>query len=247
MLRSFVAPLRTVVIGAGGGIGRAFVDALATDAAVGRVEAFARRPLPDLGRKVRTHGLDLTEDASLDAAAALLGEGPPLDLVIVATGMLHDEVRGVAPEKTWRHLERAALERAFAINTIGPALVAQRLLPLLRRDAKAVFATLSARVGSIEDNQLGGWYAYRASKAALNQLVRTFAIELGRRAPHAFCVGLHPGTVDTGLSKPFQGNVAEGKLFTSGDAAARMLAVLDGLKPVDTGRLLAWDGERIPF
>ena len=247
MLTSFRTPLRTVVVGAGGGIGRAFVDALAADAAVGRIEACARRPLQDLPPQAVAHRLDLDDDASIDALAAALAEGPSLDLVVVATGMLHDEGRGLAPEKTWRQLDRAALRRSFEVNAIGPALVAQRLVPLLRRDGKAVFAALSARVGSIEDNQLGGWYAYRAAKAALNQLLRTVAIELARRAPQAVCVGLHPGTVDTGLSKPFQGGVAAGKLFTPEAAAHDLLGVLDGLGPDDSGRLFAWDGKRIPF
>lgn len=127
-----------------------------------------------------------------------------------------------------------------------PALVAKHFLPLLARDRKSVFAALSARVGSISDNQLGGWHAYRASKAALNMLLRTFAIELARRNPRAVCVGLHPGTVDTGLSAPFQANVPEGKLFTPDFAAARLLEVVDRLKPDDSGHVFAWDGQLIP-
>ncbi|MFW5680927.1 MAG: SDR family NAD(P)-dependent oxidoreductase [Pseudomonadota bacterium] len=250
MLTSFKSPVRAVVVGAGGGLGRAFVEALAADAAVGRVDAFARTPdgaaYAGAYDNVRLHRLDLDDDASLERMAEVLGEGPPLDLVIVATGLLH-EPGAMAPEKTWRQLERASMERSFAINAIGPALVAKRLLPLLRRDRKAAFAALSARVGSIEDNQLGGWYAYRASKAALNQLLRTAAIELGRRAPEAVCIGLHPGTVDTGLSAPFQSGVAEGKLFTPAYAASRLLEVIDARGPEDSGGLFAWDGARLPF
>ncbi len=247
MLTSFHAPLRAAVIGAGGGLGGAFVRTLGADAAVGRIEAFARNAAPAATGKVVSHQLDLDDDASLDAAAAVLGDGPSLDLVVVATGMLHDQGRGLAPEKSWRQLDRSALLRSFEVNAVGPALLAGRLLPLLRRDHKAAFAVLSARVGSIEDNRLGGWYAYRAAKAALNQLVRTLAVELARRAPEALCVGLHPGTVDTSLSKPFQGGVPHGSLVPPDDAARRLLGVLDGLGPGDTGRLFAWDGARVPF
>ncbi|TVQ29073.1 MAG: SDR family NAD(P)-dependent oxidoreductase [Geminicoccaceae bacterium] len=233
-------------MGAGGGIGGAFTEILAGDPAVGRLDAFARGPIQVEAAKLRAHHLDLDDEASLDAMAAVLGEGEPLDLVIVATGLLHGP-DGFAPEKTWRQLERERLLRSFAVNAVGPALVAKRVLPLLRRDGKAVFAALSARVGSIEDNQLGGWYAYRASKAALNQLLRTLSIELARRAPEAVCVGLHPGTVETNLSAPFRSGVAADKLFEPSFAAARLLSVLDGLTAADTGGLFAWDGQRLPF
>lgn len=244
MLKSFETPLRAVVVGASGGLGGAFLAALEADPAVGRLDAAARSPFA-AGARTRCHRLDLADDASLDAFAAAVAEGPPLDLVIVATGALHGP--NLTPEKTWRQLERATLEQAFAVNTIGPALLAKRLLPLLARDRKAVFAALSARVGSIEDNRLGGWYAYRAAKAALNQVLRTAAIELARRAPRAVCVGLHPGTVDTRLSKPFQSGVAADKLFTPAVAAERLLQVLDGLDAADSGGLFAWDGARLPF
>ena len=139
------------------------------------------------------------------------------------------------------------METAFRVNTIGPALVAKHFLPLLASDAKSVFAALSARVGSIDDNELGGWYAYRASKAALNMVIKTLSIELARRNPRALCVGLHPGTVDSRLSKPFQGGVPEGKLFQPAAAARALLTVLDGLSSGDSGALFAWDGTRIPF
>ena len=170
----------------------------------------------------------------------------PLDLVFVATGILHDGDT-LQPEKTWRSLDPAALRRSFDINCIGPTLVAKHLLPLLRRDRKAVFAALSARVGSIADNQLGGWYGYRASKAALNMTIRTLAIELARRNPSAVCVGLHPGTVDSELSRPFQRGVPADRLFSPERAAAQLLAVIDDLTPQSSGRLFAWDGSEIPF
>jgi NAD(P)-dependent dehydrogenase (short-subunit alcohol dehydrogenase family) len=138
------------------------------------------------------------------------------------------------------------MERSYRINAIGPALVARHFLPLLAADRKSAFAALSARVGSIGDNGLGGWHAYRASKAALNMLLKTLAIELARRNPGALCVGLHPGTVDTGLSRPFQRGVPEGKLFTPRQSARLLLNVLDGLSTEHTGQVFAWDGQRIP-
>lgn len=243
-MRSLVDGARAVVVGASGGIGAAMVQALARDAGIARIDALARRPL-EPGGKVRTDTIDVTDEASIEAAAARLDDRP-LDLVLVTTGILHDDA-GLRPEKTWRHLDAGALARSYAVNAIGPALVAKHLLPKLRRDHKAVFAALSARVGSIEDNRIGGWYAYRASKAALNQLLRTLAIELARRWPEAVCVGLHPGTTDTALSAPFQANVPEGKLFTPGFVAERLLTVVDDLDASASGGLYAWDGARLPF
>ena len=222
ILPSFGSDLRAVVVGAGGGIGGALAAALAQ-----RGEVFA------LSRA----DLDLTDPASITQAAARV-DGP-LDLVIVATGVLG------TPEKALRDLDAARLTAQFAVNAIGPALVAQAFLPKLRPDRKTAFAALSARVGSIEDNRLGGWHAYRASKAALNQFVRTMAIEHARRCPLGLCVTLHPGTVDTRLSAPFQRGVRD--LFTPVVAAGHLLTVLDGLEPADTGGLFAWDGARIAF
>lgn len=244
-MQSLITGARAVVVGASGGLGAAFMQALAADPGIAHVDAFARGPVT-APAGVGLHRVDVTDEASIATAARALAEGAPLDLVIVATGVLHEQA-ALTPEKSWRHLDATALARSYAVNAIGPALVAKHLLPLLRRDHKAVFAALSARVGSIEDNRIGGWYGYRASKAALNQLLRTASIELGRRWPLAVCVGLHPGTVATGLSAPFQANVAEGKLFEPGFAAARLLDVLDRLGPHDTGGLFAWDGERVPF
>ena len=235
------------VFGASGGLGRAFVDLLAADPVVGRIAAFARSDVAIDHPKVHTSGVELEREDSLAAAAeTAAGIANAYHLVILATGILHDGA-GLRPEKSWRALDGAALETAFQVNSIGPALIAKHFLPLMARGRKSVFAALSARVGSIEDNQLGGWYAYRASKAALNMLIKTLSIELARRNPDAICVALHPGTVDTPLSKPFQGGVPESKLFSPPRAAGQLLGVLDRLVPEDSGRLFAWDGQRIPF
>ncbi|WP_243453754.1 SDR family NAD(P)-dependent oxidoreductase [Sandaracinobacteroides saxicola] len=217
------------IVGASGGVGGALADVIAATGA----------PVVRLSRRT---GLDLTDEGSIAAAFAPLAD---LAGVIVATGLLHREDR--QPERDWRQLDAAWMAENFAINTIGPALVAKHALPKLRRGDPSVFAALSARVGSIADNRLGGWHSYRASKVALNMLVRTLAIELARKNPAAVAVTLHPGTVDTGLSKPFQRNVAPEKLFTPAHSAAQLWRVIQGLTREDNGFALAWDGQRIPF
>lgn len=227
-----------VVIGASGGIGAALVAAIEEEGAFDVVHGFAR------SFEGARH-LDLTDEASIAAAAAEIAKGPAPTLVIVATGLLHADERG--PEKAMRELDAEWLARNFAINAIGPALVAKHFLPLLPKTGRGVFAVLSARVGSISDNKLGGWYGYRASKAALNQLVRTLAIEERRRNDRNIVVALHPGTVDTALSKPFQGNVQPGRLFDPGRAALQLLDVIDGLKAPDTGKLFDFEGKEVPF
>ncbi len=232
---------RAAVFGGSGGIGAALVAELAGDPRCASVHAGARGALAGHG-KVTPFRFDLMDEAAIAAAAEAIGA---VDLVIVATGLLHGENH--RPEKTWRALDPAAMARAFAVNATGPALIAKHMLARLQPGGKAVFAALSARVGSIGDNRLGGWHAYRASKAALNMLVANFAIELARSHKGAVCVALHPGTVDTGLSKPFQGGVAADRLFTAESSAAHLLAVLDRLTPAQSGRLFAWDGAEIPF
>lgn len=221
-----------MVIGASGGIGAALMEALAEEGV--DVRGFARS-FPG-----RDH-LDLTDEASIATAAASLS-GPPV-LVVVATGLLHD--REAAPEKSMAALDPAWLARQFQVNAIGPALVAKHFLPIQPRAGRTIFAALSARVGSIGDNRLGGWYGYRASKAALNQLIRTLAVEQRRRNDRSIVVGLHPGTVATALSKPFQTNVVADQLFAPDRAAVQLLDVLDGLRPADSGKLWAWDGAEI--
>ena len=219
-----------VVVGAGGAIGAALADALEQ----------AGRPVLRFSRT--THPpLDLLDETSIGAAAEAAGQD--LDLVIDATGFLHG--RGLMPEKKLGQLDPAHLAHSFAINAIGPALVMKHFLPRLARDRPAVFATLSARVGSIADNRAGGWYGYRASKAALNQLVRTAAIELARTHRAAVCVALHPGTVDSGLSAPFAKSGLD--VQSPASAAARLLEVLARVTPEQSGLLLDYGGNAIPF
>ncbi len=228
-----------VVVGAGGGIGGALCAHLAG--------LLPDAPLVRMGRHEAV-ALDLLDDASIHAAretlAAQLREtGRPLRLFIDATGFLHGP--GARPEKTWRELDRANLMQQFAVNAVGPALLMQHFLPLLPRQGRAVWATLSAKVGSIGDNRLGGWYGYRAAKAALNQFVCTAAIELRRQAPQAACVALHPGTVDTGLSAPFAR--AGLSVQAPAEAAARLCRVIDGLTDADSGGFFDHSGARLPW
>lgn len=221
-----------VVIGASGGIGGAVAERLQASGRFAVVHALSR-----------STGFDLEDEASITAAASRAADGPAPTLVFVATGVLH---HGQTPERTYRTMTADHLLRDYRINTVGPALVMKHFAPLLPRDRRAVFAALSARVGSIGDNRLGGWHSYRASKAALNMLLKNLSIELARSHPQAVVAGLHPGTVDTGLSEPFQKGVAPDRLFTPAFAAGRLLTVLDGLSPADSGGVFAWDGARVP-
>ena len=241
------APItRAAIFGASGGIGAALVAALAERGPGYRIYAGSRRGVPSNDPHTTPFAFDLREPASLGAAAELIARDGPLDLAFVATGMLV-RADGTGPEKSLKQITAQGLAEQFAVNTIGPALVAQAILPKLARDRRAVFAVLSARVGSIGDNRLGGWHGYRAAKAALNMLIRNFAIELRRSHPQAIIVGLHPGTVDTSLSAPFQRGVPQAKLFTPATAAGHLLDVIDGLSPADSGGVFAWDGTAIPF
>lgn len=234
---------KAAIFGASGGIGAALADQLA-DSGVEVLAGSRSGRVPDRPG-VTPFAFDLEDEASVAAAVAGWSDDPP-DLVIVATGVLTLD-DGTGPERSYKHLDGAAMERVFRRNTIGPALIAKHVLPLFPRDARSVFAALSARVGSIGDNRIGGWHSYRASKAALNMLVRNFAIELGRTHKQAIAVSLHPGTVDTGLSQPFQANVPEGQLQSPEQAASHLLEVIAGLSPADSGQQFDWKGERIAF
>lgn len=245
-LRSFPDDLRAVVVGAGGGIGNALVELLAESPRVAQVYGLTRTRPVLAHPRVAPLPFDLGDESSIAAAAARCGADGPLHLVVVATGVLHDGA-ALQPEKSWRALTAPSLAESFAVNAIGPALLAKHFLPRLATGGKAVFAALSARVGSIEDNRLGGWYSYRASKAALHMLLRTLAIELARRNPTALCVALHPGTVDTALSRPFQPGVPDGRLFTPRQSAEHLLHVIDGLDASASGNAFAWDGQRLSF
>lgn len=234
--RTGTEPARGIaaIFGASGGIGAALAAACRKGGRFAEVVEAAR------GGPLR---FDLGDEASIAAAAADLAARGEIRLVIDATGVLTND--RTAPEKSWRQIDAAALAEAFAVNAIGPALLMKHLLPILPRQGRSVFATLSARVGSIGDNRLGGWYGYRASKAALNQIVRTAAVELARQRPEAICVALHPGTVDTGLSQPF---ARAGLTVQTPEAAAgHLLEVIEGLEAGQSGGFFDWRGEEVPW
>lgn len=217
-----------LVIGASGGIG----------AALSRVLAAKGVSVTGLSR--RDHGLDVTDEASVIRALEPL-DGV-FDLVFVATGAL--EINGARPEKSLKDLNGQAMAEQFALNCIGPALVLKHSLRLLPRDRRAVFAALSARVGSIGDNALGGWYSYRTAKSALNQMLHGASIELGRSHKQAICVALHPGTVATSFTEKY---VGRHPAVAPDEAAQNLLAVIHGLSPEDTGGFYDWQGKRIPW
>lgn len=220
---------RVAVIGASGGIGAALANrAEARGASVIRLS----RP-----------AIAIEDEPSIARAAADAGDG--LSHVIVASGLLHRD--GQRPERDWRQLDAGWMLESFQVNSILPALVAKHFLPRLATDRPALFALLTARVGSIGDNRSGGWHSYRMSKAAANQLVRTLSIELARKRPKAIIVALHPGTVDTGMSKPFQRNVPADRLFTPAVSAEHLWRVMNGLTPADSGGFFDWKGEPVPW
>ena len=237
--------MKTVaIIGASGGIGKAIVAQYATRDSATKIFALSRSGNVANSKNITPIHIDTSDEASIEAAVSHIKEhATSLDEVIVATGMLHDDV--MMPEKSLKELSRAKFEQLFLTNTIGPALVMKHFTPLLSTESKSIFAAISARVGSISDNHLGGWYAYRASKAALNMLIKSTSIEVARKNKHAIIVGLHPGTVDSDLSKPFQQHVKPEKLFTADYSASFLIDVLEELTPEQTGKLFAYDGEEI--
>lgn len=222
-----MAQERTLIIGASGGIGAALADALEHRGEVLRLSR-------------RADGMDLTDEASVERVLGALDGS--FDRVLVTTGAL--QIGGAEPEKTIRALDPDAMAAQFALNAIGPALVLKHLLPLIPRDRRSVIAVLSARVGSIGDNHIGGWISYRAAKAAVNQVLRTTAIEYGRLRKQAILVALHPGTVRTRLTGPYLGRH---RSVTPEEAAQNLIRVIDGLSPEDSGRFFDWAGKAVPW
>jgi len=256
MLTSFPAGSHALVQGASRGIGLEFVRQLLAQPATGRVFASCRAPdwaaellaLAAGDPRLQLLPLDVSDEASIArAAATVAGVTDRLHLVVNCAGILHGGPASLAPEKRLADVRPEALTASFAVNAFGPLLVAKHFERLLGHRERAVFASISARVGSIGDNRLGGWYAYRGAKAAQNMFTRTLAIEWSRSRRNVVCVALHPGTTDTDLSLPFQGNVPAGKLFSPERTARQLLEVIDRLTQADTGRFLAWDGSEIPW
>ena len=243
-------PKTALIVGAGQGIGLEFVRQFLKGDRADRVYATYRTPSPELfaiaDRRLHCLQMDITEESQIASVMQTIQtETTTLHTVINCVGLLHDGA--MQPEKSLRHLNAEQLLRYFQVNSVGAVMLAKHVQPLFKHRYRAIFATISAKVGSIGDNELGGWYGYRASKAALNMFMRTVAIEYRRTCPSTIVVTLHPGTTDTQLSRPFQRNVAPEKLFSVDRTVQQLLSVLDQLKQADSGEFFSWDGSRLPW
>lgn len=255
-LRSFEAPFTALIQGASRGVGLATVRQLLEDE-TDTVIATSREPASSEQLRTLSENrpetlelipMDVTDESSVrGAASAAASTVEELDFLFNVSGILHDDSTGLHPEKSLDDVDPDQLQRSFAVNAVGPLLVAKHFAPFFRHDRRAVFANMSARVGSIGDNRRGGWYGYRASKAAQNQFTRTLSIEMNRKAPETICVALHPGTVDTQLSEPFQSNVPDEQLFDVEQAVDHLFEVVDGLELDDSGEFFDWAGEPIQW
>ena len=241
-----------VVFGGNGTIANAFIKQVSQNYDDAHIYALSRQPLSRQQGKIDMPNVTpmtidyLDEQQLAETAQTITQNHPPnhaIDGMIVATGILHDD--GIQPEKSLRHINADNMHHIFNINTVVPALILKHFTPHLHKTGRSFCAVLSARVGSISDNGLGGWYSYRMSKSALNMMIKTTAIEITRTHPQSIIVGLHPGTVDSPLSQPFQNNIPKKQLFTPDYSAEKMLTVLQNLQPSDTGKIFAWDGNEI--
>lgn len=231
--QNFPTGFRAVVFGSSGGIGREIFNALEAEPACGGVVGYSRSTVP---------AFDLEDEASIEQAAAAMADAGPVHLIFDATGLLHDA--SMQPEKSISAVDPQLIARSFAVNATGPLLLLKHFHHLMPRNERSVFATISARVGSIEDNRLGGWYGYRASKAALNMFLKTASIEIARKRPQAICLALHPGTVETPLSAPFAGDRT---LLSANNAARLLLDVIDKADSDSSGSFFAYDGQEIAW
>ena len=233
---------KVAVIGSSGAIGRAFVDHYINDLSINSIFSFSRSSIGIDNNKVKHFSIDIENESSIENAAKSVEE-TNFDEIIIASGLLHTNDFG--PEKSIKDLKADNILKVFNVNTVGPAIIGKYFLPLLNKDNKSVMAFLSARVGSISENKLGGWYAYRASKSALNQVIKTFSIELKRINPKAIIIGLQPGTVDSELSAPFKRSVSNNKLFSAEYSVSQLLGVIERADESSSGNLISWEGEII--
>ncbi len=237
--------MQIVVIGASGGLGEAFVERfLQTDEYEIIATYNKTEPKKSLleNNRINWKKVDITEE---DQVAEFCSSLADIKIFINAVGMLHDLEHG--PEKSTRQIDKDYMLKSISINTLPTMLFAKYLTKSFRHKENAIFATISARVGSIEENYLGGWYSYRASKAALNQIIKTLSIEWGRNLKNVCVAALHPGTTDTPLSAPFHRNVPESQIFTPEKSVAYMTDLMNKLEPDHTGKFWSFDGENLPW
>jgi len=244
-----------LVIGASGGIGLGFVQQLLNDPTISKIYGVYRNPKsaqkllslqqinPD---KLTLLQGDITQEKDIiNLVNQIKDHTEKIHLMINCVGILHEE--NIEPEKSLKHIETDKLLRYFQVNAIPSVLLAKHLLPLFKHQEPSIFASISAKVGSIEDNYLGGWYGYRASKSALNMLLKNIAIEYNRVSKNTIVVALHPGTTDTKLSQPFQNNVPPEKLFSVERCTTQLLSVINSLTKKDHGKFFSWDGTVLPW
>ena len=230
------------IIGSSGAIGNAFVEHYIKDSSVENIFTFSRNATDAVSEKVSSFEIDVESQDSIEKAAGQVKDHI-IDRIIIASGILHTESFG--PEKSIKDLNYETFAKVYSINTIGPALIGRYFIPLMNKNEKSVIAFLSARVGSISDNNLGGWYSYRSSKTALNQIVKNFSIELKRINKNAIALALQPGTVESKFSEPFKKNVSKGKLFTPDYSVELLSQVIEGSSANESGSLLSYDGKII--
>ena len=242
-MQSMHTERNVVVLGAGGAIGSALCAYYSCQQTVASVTAFLRKPTLGTTYKIKQYTIDYTDEQLLAQAAAQLAPLAGIDLIFITTGILHDDE--TMPEKSLQDVSAHGLQKLYLADTVIPALLTKHFSRYLAKDRPAIIALLSARVGSISDNQLGGWYAYRCAKSALNMLIKTAAIELNRRYKQQMVIGIHPGTVHSPLSAPFQARLDPKKIFSPGQSAAYIAEVITQLQPYHNGSVLAWDGQVI--
>lgn len=250
-----IIQVNALIVGASQGIGLGFVKKLLQDERISKIYATYRQPESALelinlasehSERLICLSLNITEESQIaEAIQQIHTQVNQLHLVVNCVGLLYEG--NLQPEKSLRQINSENLLRYFQINSIGSVLLAKHLLPLFKHGERSVFASISAKIGSISDNQLGGWYGYRASKAALNMFMRTAAIEYGRSSPKTLVVTLHPGTTDTRLSRPFQKNVPAENLFSVERTVTQLLSVIEQLQEGDSGQFFSWDGSRLPW
>ena len=239
--------MKVAIIGASGSIGKAFVEHFLKSWETKKLYLFSRSDINFDDVRVINHFIDIEDEHSIEKAAREIPDNDYLDYTIITTGVLF--THNITPEKSIKDLSYEKFNKLYAVNTIGPALIAKHFIQKLSKDSKSIFAVLSVRVGSISDNILGGWYSYRCSKSALNMIIKNLSIEMRRRNPNLIAVSLHPGTVKSKLSEPFSSASSHNSnnIFTADYSVSKMINVLKNLTTEDSGKLFAWDGKEIDF